>query len=482
MLKYTGHPFIDVGVATIVAFASERAQRDLQVEEVTEDDLAAIADFLEPLWLQENMKIKIFLFSNSTIPVPTNPSKSAPKYLPDRINYAQRMLRAYRPEVAALEGTRCAFCGDVAVDIASRGQVPLLNGLTIINFSPRGQGGVPICGYCLLAVHAMPLGCIKNQGKLLCVHADHQLVTSYFARQALHKNRMIIGMLNIGEAEEWPNQGHPKTRLVDALTNALANIKSTSERQYSHSRNTDWMGALTAYHFSNLGSGPGIAIYELPSSVVDFVRETEGQKVHTAWEYYVRRAWIVPKPKRGEGEAEAMGDHSVWKNMLYENLFDLPRDWQRFIVGYLMPSGRDFDTWENLPDGNWELIQLFFRKVIDMEQKRINAIRTLGDRLAIYIQHRDRRLFNEIHFARDYGALRFSLVKVARDGWSPDTDPIYTMDMFNMVFEEEDETASLSWRLARDVLMIRICEELHQAGWFAANRDLIPRAEDEQED
>ncbi len=43
MLKYTGHPFVDVGVATITAFAGKRRPEDL-----TEADLDAIAKYISP--------------------------------------------------------------------------------------------------------------------------------------------------------------------------------------------------------------------------------------------------------------------------------------------------------------------------------------------------------------------------------------------------------------------------------------------------
>ena len=41
MLKYTGHPLVDVGVATITAFAGKQRPEDL-----TEADLDSIADYI----------------------------------------------------------------------------------------------------------------------------------------------------------------------------------------------------------------------------------------------------------------------------------------------------------------------------------------------------------------------------------------------------------------------------------------------------
>ena len=41
MMKYTGHPFVDVGIATITAFAGKKRPEDL-----TEADLDAIAGYI----------------------------------------------------------------------------------------------------------------------------------------------------------------------------------------------------------------------------------------------------------------------------------------------------------------------------------------------------------------------------------------------------------------------------------------------------
>ena len=41
-------------------------------------------------------------------------------------------------------------------------------------------------------------------------------------------------------------------------------------------------------------------------------------------------------------------------------------------------------------------------------------------------------------------------------------------------FEEGDDLARTDWRLARDLVLIRIVEQLHQLGWLDQNSDVIP--------
>jgi len=42
------------------------------------------------------------------------------------------------------------------------------------------------------------------------------------------------------------------------------------------------------------------------------------------------------------------------------------------------------------------------------------------------------------------------------------------------VFEEGDEIARSDWQLARDLILIRMIEQLYQKGWLGAHPDAIP--------
>ena len=51
MLKYTGHPLVDVGIATITAFAGKR-----KPDELTTTDLDDIADYITREYVQDPLK------------------------------------------------------------------------------------------------------------------------------------------------------------------------------------------------------------------------------------------------------------------------------------------------------------------------------------------------------------------------------------------------------------------------------------------
>ncbi|MBZ0304758.1 MAG: hypothetical protein K8I82_01700, partial [Anaerolineae bacterium] len=152
-LRYTGHPFVDVGVATTTAFAGKRHPQDVDL-----DDLERIADYLKEIYcnykpVQNYISV---IFPNSLF--------SQPKATPEqRETYADRMLFLFRQDYPAEENpATCTFFPEFAAQMnATRQHVPLLNGEEIGNFSSLGRAGLPISGVALLAIHAMPLGCYK---------------------------------------------------------------------------------------------------------------------------------------------------------------------------------------------------------------------------------------------------------------------------------------------------------------------------------
>jgi len=460
MLRYTGHPLVDVGVATITVWS--RRQRP---EEVTVEDLGKMAEYLEGLLLSKTTAKMYLLFNYSNVPF-ANPGQQSDAHSETRSAYARHVLRGF--EASETGPASCVFCGRPAYSIASRGQVPLLSGEGVINFGPGGVPGVPICGCCQLALHAAPLGGRKSEGSVLLILADQARAMQSFAAQALRDNLRYLSMVSDG-GFNWPNESFPRTRLIEALQDARQRIEGWEQ-----------VRTLVGYQVTNYGPKPGVSIYSLPSAAVDLIREVThpAYPARPAWQLAVNRAWEKRK-KKGEDST----DETFRRNFLFEDLFDLPDKARQFVRRYLIPPQRRLEDWTDLPSGSFDLLVLFFGKVMEMRSSRVEAIRVLGDRLALYIRQHDRRLFNDLHFARKYPDLRLALLRAAREGWSPDDAPLLPLDTFVSVFEEGDnDYADLDWRLARDVLMIRVCEQLQEAGWFTHNREYIETLDPETEE
>ena len=109
MLKYTGHPLVDVGIATIIAFVDKR-----RPDELTEADLDEVADYITREYVRDPLKSFLTVaFPNSGFTQPAY-NKTPEK----RLVYAARVLRNYNDDTPLLDDEMCVFTGKPAVAVA----------------------------------------------------------------------------------------------------------------------------------------------------------------------------------------------------------------------------------------------------------------------------------------------------------------------------------------------------------------------------
>lgn len=480
MLEYTGHPFVDVGVAAITAFAGKRHPGDL-----IEADLDAIADYMARNYVVNPLKSFLTVaFPNSGF---TQPAYN--KQPEKRQVYAQRVLTAYRPDVPRRGDEFCVFTGQPAVRVSLdvrgklppgrtyRQHIPMLTGEGVINFHPYGDAGLPVSGEALLAFQALPLGCAKSQGRLLAVHADDPDLTFRFARRFLQHNRKAIQVAQQSGEKKLPESPRRVgTMFIETL------LELESERQDADEMGTP--ASITAYHFSNSGQGVALDLYHLPLEVTGFIRAVLTAKYRLSWEALCQRGWEITRPKRRrKGQPEERPEPRY--NVFYEDLLRLPDDAARFIRTYFLrvPERRvrpgdpraSYSLWNEVELISWKLVDLFLRKVVLMDKPRIEHIRTLGDTLADYVNgENDRHFFHTFLTARRYSDLRVALIKASTARVRHGQPPLITFDQFIAIFEEGEEIPYDDWRLARDLVLIRMIERLYQQGWLQAHTDVLP--------
>lgn len=276
LLRYTGHPFIDVGVATITAFVHRS-----RPEDVVYDDLEYVASELKELYshLKPLQNYLTMVFHGSGF--------VQPKFTVERKEeYAEEVLFAFRSDRPTLDSVSCTFFPEQpAVMQAFRQHIPLLNGQTIGNFSAWGVPGIPISGAALLAVHALPLGCFKAR-YLLAFHQASALndpdggqMNRVMAARALNANLKAIHFMRQGQDAELPTYGgYARTRYVDELLRAKQSIQ----------RRRASLNNVTGYYFTNYGQGPDIHIIRLDNAILDFL-ESAQQDASRAWRSVVSR-------------------------------------------------------------------------------------------------------------------------------------------------------------------------------------------------
>lgn len=483
MLKLTGFVLPDVGIRTLTAMAGKTDPAT-----VTPEDLDAAADYLEKFYSQGIGKSLAagVVFPNSGF---VQSEYDKPQFQHKRRAWADFVLRGYRerdlePTLQALdkkeyramvlrgidEAPVCAFTGHPAYLRVSRDMLPMLNGRGIANFSPMGEAGLPVSGTTLLAIHALPLGCVITQGALLAVESDDNALLSAFVQANYETNRRFIHLANQNDYEKFPNISSYKTRLIDVLVSAFRSAEDHLDADAFRAP------SLNAYHFSNNGTSARISIYPLPSSTVQFVWEA-GKDDHAAvWQRIVARGRTQDKPESEELNSKT--PKLTQRNLIYEDLFDLPENARAFLRTYFLrhplrrfkndPRGL-YDPFADAGLISWKLTELFLKRIMGMKKNRTEQIRALGDRLAAHIQQRDdRRLLKDLYYERQYWRFRAAILRTMY-GYSGD-EPLVSFDGYVQIFtpfEEGQGVERADWNLARDLLLIRIFEQLHLGGYWS---------------
>jgi CRISPR-associated protein Cst1 len=419
MLNWTGHPLVDVGVAALTAFAKRAAPSDL-----TEADLAAAADYLARLYL-DNRAMRGhgdgIVFHNSPYLRGKDPE--------ERAAYVQEKLFGWRDDAPA-RAESCAFCGRPSVYRANRRFAPMLNGEAVINFSPAGRAGLPICGCCSLALHMLPLGCVKCGGSLLAAHSPDPAITLALAREALER---MLPLLALPDLDKLPGVRYEKTRLIALLLRWADSAGRAAP--------------VTGYVFSNSGTAPDMRIYPISSAIVGFLRAAQANPdgaLTEAWNRAVARAWGDRKKGRSKAKPDAEPlDLDQETNGLFEALLDLPASAVWLLRRYLLPVR------------HWGLVELYLRMIMNLDKERIDLLRALGDRFAEYAARR-RVFFFQFARARSYDEFRRALLRAA-DDTAREGKPIITFDEFIEVFTAPSGEYN-SWRLMRDLIALRMLE------------------------
>jgi CRISPR-associated protein Cst1 len=507
-LEYTGHPFFDVGLATVVAYAGKTCPADLK-----EDDLYKVADFIETYYTQQPLTSFLTVsLMNSDFTQPAFKDKSE-----RRREYARLVARSFGPDVPQSEEI-CVFTGEPALGRslslkkdkeggeelppgkAYRQHIPLITGENVINFSPWGDPGVPVSGIALLCLQFFPMGCLKCGGRLLAIHSDNPDILLAAAREALHKNEQGISLARVkGETKLPDASSSAQTLIIETLLNMDLNRLDALDAKQPYS--------VTAYHLTNSGQSssldernPLLKIYHLPMNIIRFIRAAYHPDYKDAWNALVVRGWERPKPPKNrradqpKGREEEVSISSRrGRNYFYEDIFRLPEYAREFVRIYLMRMPKhnakkedprsDYNLRREINLISWKFTELFLHEVMHMDKERIEAIRNLGDTLASYVKEQgDKRFFRNFYEVTSANDFMTVLLKANRNYTAHGHAPLFGLDSFCRVFlEQEGETDTLKfdWRFARDLVFIRMIEWLHENNnWLRENLDALPEDQD----
>jgi CRISPR-associated protein Cst1 len=504
-LEWTGSPLVDVGIATLCAMS-----RRSEPEDLTLDDLDVAAKEMQ-VWYFSGLMASYLtcVFMNSEY---VQPGEGAKKEL-SRQAYAQRILFAHRSQPdAAAAGLRCAFSGRPATHLIHRGQMPLLTGEDVLNFYPAGRGALPIAGQYLTALQSLPLGGRRTEGKLLIGHSDNGDITIGLAQKYLEDNRRLLQLSLSGRLPQKDGPDPSLPREQGAWDQQKKRAKYPDAKAAPSLISSDLMGvralqlqvehghpaSVTVYWLSSSGQGPSLEVYHLPSNMIRFMGKAGMAQTQAHWNRIVVRGWQKignetpddgstsrSRKKASSRQKPAVeGGPGRSRNVVLADLFliyesgavDLQAA-RKFLRFHLLSDLRG--AIRRPDDCDWALTELFLQEVLGMEKTRIAAIRSFADKLADHIHGRnDKRLFGTIVRAQKAWEFRNALTKAQRNEANHNNNLLFGLDEYLDVFEADDSIDRLDWNLIRDLISIRLVEQLHKAGFLT--KEMLEGEEAEQ--
>lgn len=117
-----------------------------------------------------------------------------------------------------------------------------------------------------------------------------------------------------------------------------------------------------------------------------------------------------------------------------------------------------------------------------MEEKRLEAIREFADKMADYVyRSNDRDVFRSLVYGQKPWDIRNALTKAQRNRAREHNELLFGLDEYLKVFIADDAVGKADWSLVRDLMSIRLVEQLFEKEFFKKeeNQDLLVEPETE---
>lgn len=439
-IQITGNPFIDSGIYAVAT------KLDKSISEITWDDLKGISKEISKLYTIESWKKNMYtLFPNSVLvnPASTNKPNLNELYL-DKLN---NLINSIEP---IQDSGSCMGCGKRdAKEMFGKDAIPLTGSKSLINYFSFANLGADYCSLCALLVQFSPLTIYRCGGKMIILHSDSDKVMRFWARRAIDS---IDSQVASRDFSGCYNQG------ITRPTNAIFNIISQVIRSDKNWRREK--PSFNFYYFTNYVQEPELDIYTLPNGVFSFLTEIPPEDWRN-WGFIVKKAYRFVKWDKVESD----DDYKNNPNSVYNNLLEGKSILKSF---YTTKFKKTYCT--------WKLVKSYMREVRNMDEKRIEVIKDVGDRLSDYIKENDSsKMLNSLEQASNYNNFRNILRKILKNKINNgDSELLFTFDEY---VKELFPDGNMTWRETQDLLLFRIYENLHE--WLIENEYVEEISEDE---
>ena len=439
-LSITGNPFVDSGIFAL----KNRLKKD--ISNITVDDLKVECQKISDLYVTKAWQTNMYTFFPNSVLV-HNRTKDDPNLNKLYLEKLNDLIEAIGPKQ---NSGSCMACGRYdATDNYVRDYIPLTGSNSLLNYFSYANTGADYCPLCTLLVQFSPLVMYRCGGKMIALHSDSLKVMDFWSKKAIND---VDFQISSGEYAGCYNKGI--TKPTNAIFEIIANVIESSDR---------WRGenpSLNFYYFTNYNQGAELDIFSLPTEVFNFLTEIPLDD-KSNWKFIVKKSYRFVKWDKVENEE----DYKNNPNTIYENLLAGKSILKSF---FSVKYKRTYCS--------WKLVNSYMREVWNMDEKRINVIKDVGDRLSDFIKNNDsRKTLSDLEQASNYNNFRNVLRKVlVKKIKNNDDELLFTFDEYTLNLFPE---GNMTWRETQDLLLFRIYENLQE--WLVEKDYVEEVSEDE---
>ena len=421
----TGNPFVDMGQEMMAALAGVDHPNELSLQDVE----ALPPKLVELFFLPEWNKSSYTIFPNSALNNGSNRKEKYKKLL-------ELWLTATEHPKEHNIGTTCAISGKPAQTYLGKVYLPMSD-FEEGNFQSANQKGTPVSASVALALQFFPFALIKVGKMLALPQFSNDDAQAQWAKQSMEYIRKTQAL----------GQGGVRDTGTFRAVKAFFKLIEDMVRQDQDLPNSSVMLYLFN-NFNQVDYKAASELYYMPSRVFNFIQLAMSQTTRQAWQRIVRRGYRLKKEIDDEAELQKYG------NLVYNRLLD-----DQSISGFFLDRKHRSPVVRGRE--GWLLFSAYLKEVRSMEQRRLENLRDLADRMAPLIRQRTKRLLS-LERADKKGKFVEVLYRLTKDATSAGHDkPLITFDQLISDVLAQENTTYDDWREVKSLLLFRIYEQLH---------------------
>ncbi|MFW5700353.1 MAG: type I-B CRISPR-associated protein Cas8b1/Cst1 [Cyclobacteriaceae bacterium] len=434
LFDWTGEPFTEAGLAFLLQWLNKEKPSDINLNDLDSIKKELVIIYSNGVWKKN---LYTFLTSNSVFT-----HRAYDNNRKQEIRSHFEFLTIDLHELGDSNG--CTLCGrrkPAAIPrkkkdffYAGRENLPLSGSGSFLNFFPHFTGGMQICKGCLFLILLSPLNSVKIGGRMGIISTSNKKLLIEITKENYKELVKQLASNNFTGANSL-DISNPTNNLFKLLENIIYHNEEYFIDENAH---------LRLLSFTNFGQSADQDIYDLPNNCFSLIKKIGFHKLWNEW-------WQIVF--KGSTAKNKEIDEEKWynnHNIVYSNLLE-----GKGILGFF------YNKDERKMIASWQLIKLYLREYLNMDQQKIDMIKKLGNEISEAIKRRGtKRGLMELESVEKKEDFLNVLLKIQKDKIESDEPKvIFTLDDIAELFFTEQYN---DWKTIRQLFLFRIYENLYE--------------------